>query len=96
MSAADQPSTGDATNEPTKPADSPPKRSRDQRPMPGRVFERIGSGPTWTLLPDIHAGITEAETWIEKSGTPGKTYYPLKGPAKALMRPISKVEEVDP
>ena len=96
MSAADPLSIGELLNDPPKQPEGPPKRTRDQRAMPGRVFERIGSGPTWTLLPDIHAGVTEAEAWIEKFGTPGKAYFPLKGPAKALFRPISKTEEVDP
>lgn len=95
MSAADPLSVGEALLESLK-QDQPEPRKRDQRPMPGVVWERIGSGPTWTRLPRLFTGITEAEEWIAKEGTPGKAYSATKGPVKALMRPISKVEEVDP
>jgi len=95
LSAADPLSVGEALLESSK-SDPPEKRERDQRPMPGVVFERIGSGPTWTRLATLFTGITEAEAWIKKEGAPGKAYLAVKGPVKALMRPISKVEEVDP
>lgn len=94
MTAQDPLSVGEALHESAKL--EPEKRKRDQRPMPGVVFERVGTTSTWTRLATLFTGITEAEAWIEKEGTPGKAYLAVKGPVKALMRPVSKVEEVDP
>lgn len=83
------------TPEPTPDAAEKAKRVIDRRPQVTRILQHV-KGDLWRMLPERHAGLVEAEAWIDKSAAPG-LYWPGRGPEEAnRVNPRAVVPEVLP